>query len=133
MITGFAHVCYTVTDLDRSVEFFQGILGFPCVFDFRDDEGKRRGVYLKTGPRSFIELFVGEGCGGVAGQSYRHICLEVDDMEATVSDLRAKGVEVGPIATGTDKSLQAWLQDPDGNRIELHQYTPDSWQTPHLG
>ena len=34
---------------------------------------------------------------------------------------------------GADHSWQAWLADPDGNRIELHQYTPESKQTPWLG
>ncbi len=33
---------------------------------------------------------------------------------------------------GSDHSWQAWLSDPDGNRVELHQYTPESWQTPAL-
>ena len=34
---------------------------------------------------------------------------------------------------GGDNSWQAWTCDPDGNRIELHQYTPESKQTPSLG
>ncbi len=28
---------------------------------------------------------------------------------------------------------QAWITDPDGNCFELHQYTPESKQTPALG
>jgi len=39
---------------------------------------------------------------------------------------------VGQITLGSDNSYQCWLDDPDGNRIELHQYTPESRQTPHL-
>jgi hypothetical protein len=27
-----------------------------------------------------------------------------------------------------DRSHQAWIVDPDGNRIELHGYTPESKQ-----
>ncbi|MCL5270108.1 MAG: VOC family protein [bacterium] len=61
-----------------------------------------------------------------------HICLEVDDIQATAAALRERGVDVSEIKLGGDQSWQAWLADPDGNRIELHQYTPDSWQTPHL-
>jgi hypothetical protein len=41
-------------------------------------------------------------------------------------------VEVGDITLGSDGSYQAWLKDPDGNRIELHGYTADSLQKPFL-
>jgi len=67
-----------------------------------------------------------------SGQSYQHLCLEVDDINATVEDLRAKGIEVTDPALGSDRSWQSWLADPDGNRIELHQYTPESRQRPWL-
>jgi predicted enzyme related to lactoylglutathione lyase len=56
----------------------------------------------------------------------------VDDIEQTVRALRARGVEVSEVKMGGDQSWQAWLADPDGNRIELHQYTPESWQAPFL-
>lgn len=29
---------------------------------------------------------------------------------------------------GADHAYQAWLTDPDGVRIELHEYTPDCCQ-----
>ncbi len=31
---------------------------------------------------------------------------------------------------GMDRSRRAWMAEPDGNRIEWHPYTPESWQTP---
>lgn len=30
--------------------------------------------------------------------------------------------------TGNDRSLQSWIKDPDGNLIELQEYTPESGQ-----
>jgi catechol 2,3-dioxygenase-like lactoylglutathione lyase family enzyme len=65
-------------------------------------------------------------------QSYRHLCLEVDDIATTAADLRAKGIKVTDPQPGTDRSLQAWLADPFGNRIELHCYTPECKQMPWL-
>ena len=50
-----------------------------------------------------------------------------------MAELRARGVEVSDPKLGSDQSWQAWLADPDGNRIELHGYTPDSHQAPSLG
>jgi len=60
------------------------------------------------------------------------MCLEADDIDATVAAIRAKGVGVGETKLGTHNSYQAWLADPDGNRIELHGYTPDSKEAPWL-
>ncbi len=132
MITGLAHICFTVSDLDRAIAFYRDGLGLKEAFDFINENGKRFGVYLHVGGRNFIELFVGELGERVDKQSYRHMCLEVDDIETTVEALRARGVEVSPIKLGSDHSYQAWITDPDGNRIELHHYTPESKQTPHL-
>ena len=40
----------------------------------------------------------------------------------------ARGVSVGELREGLDGPLQAWLSDPDGNRIELMEYTHRSAQ-----
>ena len=77
-------------------------------------------------------MFQGEVVAAVGKISYQHFCLEVDDLTGTVAAMRAHGVEVSDPKTGRDRSLQAWLADPDGNRIELHQYTPQSKQLPSL-
>jgi catechol 2,3-dioxygenase-like lactoylglutathione lyase family enzyme len=81
-----------------------------------------------VGGRTFIELFQGDPQPTPGGVSYKHICLEVDDIQQTVAEMRERGVEVGDITLGSDQSYQAWITDPDGNRIELHQFTDESLQ-----
>ena len=130
MIKALAHACFVVSDLDASEAFYRDKLGLKPAFDFVNDHGKRFGVYLHVGGRSFIELFEGKTAEPAEGQSFQHLCLEVDDIEATVAELRGRGVEVTDPQMGGDGSFQAWLADPDGNRIELHHYTPNSKQTP---
>ncbi|MHB0875640.1 MAG: VOC family protein [Anaerolineae bacterium] len=132
MIKALAHVCFTVSDLQRSLGFYQGSLGLEPAFYFTNQQGEKTGVYLRVGGRSFIELFTGQVEPLPARASYRHFCLEVDDIRAVVADLRAKGVDVSDVKMGADQSWQAWLTDPDGNRIELHQYTAASWQAPFV-
>ena len=132
MITALAHACFTVSDLERSIHFYRDGLGLGQAFDFTRPTGHRFGVYLHAGGRNFVELFEGQVSAPAEGQSYRHICLEVDDIEATVHTLRDRGIEVSEPKLGGDQSYQAWITDPDGNRIELHQYTPESWQAPFL-
>jgi predicted enzyme related to lactoylglutathione lyase len=82
----------------------------------------------QVGERNFIELFQCKVDRSVEGYSYRHFCLEVDDINVTAPELRERGVEVTEVKMGSDNSWQAWLTDPDGNRIELHQYTRESKQ-----
>jgi glyoxylase I family protein len=132
MITGLAHACFTVSDLERSLAFYRDALGLKPAFDFINKEGRRFGVYLHLGGRSFVELFEGQLGERAEGQSYRHICLEVDDIQSTVQMLRERGLEVSDPKLGGDQSWQAWITDPDGNRIELHHYTAESKQAPYL-
>ena len=132
MIKALAHTCYTVRDLDASIDFYSKKLGLPVAFDFVNDQGSRYGVYLHAGGRSFIELFIGEPGKPSPNQSYGHCCFEVDDINATVAELRECGVEAEDPRFECDKSWQSWISDPDGNRIELHQYTPQSLQAEAL-
>ena len=132
MISNLAHLCFVVRDLDASMAFYCGKLGLKHAFNAVNDAGQRTGIYLHVGARNFIELFQGEVPAEATKVSYQHFCLEVGDMAGTVAELRCRGVEITEPKVGRDRSLQAWLQDPDGNRIELHQYTPQSKQAPSL-
>ena len=124
MITGLYHVAYTVADLDASLAFYRDGLGCPEYFRLNRDDGSLMLIYLKVGDAGCIELFPGGDGPAVetpAGKSgYRHLCLEVDDMDATLADLATRGItpDSGP-RTGKDGNVQAWIRDPDGNRIEL--------------
>ena len=52
----------------------------------------------------------------------------MENIEAFVTQLAARGVEVTGRKVGNDRSHQAWINDPDGNLIELQEYTPQSRQ-----
>ena len=132
MIKGLAHVCFIVSDLDRSTSFYRDKLGLSPAFDFINNECERFGVYLQAGGRCFLELFLGKLSKKAKRQAYHHLCLEVDDLAATVEELREAGVEATEPSMGSDNTWQAWISDPDGNEIELHQYTPQSKQNPWL-
>ncbi len=132
MITGLAHACFHVKDLEVSLAFYRDKLGLVPAFDFINEQGQRTGVYLHLGGRTFIELFIGKPEAPAPNQSYKHICLEVDNLQATMQTLQQRGVEVTGFKRGKDQSWQAWITDPDGNRIELHHYTAESWQAPWL-
>ncbi|NIA12839.1 MAG: VOC family protein [Nitrospiraceae bacterium] len=127
MITGMAHVCIGTADLRATEDFYCNVLGFERHFAFIRN-GEECGFYLALPDGSFIEVFEQESTPEAANPPIKHICLEVADMDGFIDRARAQGVEVSDKSLGGDRSWQAWLTDPSGVRIELHQYTPESSQ-----
>lgn len=135
MITQLGHVAYSVSDLEASLDFYCAKLGLQEAFRLYHDDGSTWIVYLLVGQGGFIELFPGgtPGAGRVEG-SYRHLCLAVDDMAATLEDLRGRGLALeGEANRGKDGNVQFWLTDPDGNRIELMEIAAESLQAKAVG
>ena len=133
MITGIGHIAVTCQDIDKSLDFYTRILGLPEAFRMNNDDGSLWMVYLKTGSDDFIELFTNGPPPADIPQNasgFKHLCLWVDDIEATVNDLKEKGLDVDPngIKTGRSKCKQYFIADPDGLRIELMQLMPESKQ-----
>src|SRR5947209_13280613 len=126
MITGIGHIAFRVTDLDRSLDFYCAKLGLREAFRL-DGEGRPSPwiVYLQVAPGTFLELFPGATeAGPVPGDEagYNHFCLAVDDMEATLRDLAARGLPLtGSPEMGLDQNWQYWLSDPAAHRRALMQ------------
>ncbi|GLV53509.1 lactoylglutathione lyase [Dictyobacter sp. S3.2.2.5] len=131
MLTGIGHLAFYISDLQKSLDFYCQKLGLKEAFRL-DREGTPSPwiVYLQVSPGNFIELFPGgAGENRPRGQNvgYNHLCLLVDDMAATLQELKGRGVEItGEAKQGIDHNLQYWLNDPDGNAIELMQIVSDS-------
>jgi catechol 2,3-dioxygenase-like lactoylglutathione lyase family enzyme len=90
-------------------------------------------VYLEAAPGQYLELFPAIHPDDLrappSADSHAHMCLLVDDAEEAAASLRRQGLEPeGSITRGPDNSLQLWLTDPDGHRIEFMQYTATSVQ-----
>ena len=131
MITGIAHTAYLVHDIDKSLDFYCNKLGMKEAFRLERD-GKLWLIYIQVQSTTFIELFPG-GPHKELERPFRpgapHICLEVDDMKATLAELASRGLEItGEARQGADGNYQYWIEDPDGIKIELMQLMPDSLQ-----
>ena len=137
MIRRLAHLCLITNDLDRLVAFYRDGLGLKVAFTFVNADGATYGTYLACGDTTFIEIFdqmlAAKQWGGDmnplhAGNRYGHLCLEVTGIADLKKTLLARDLDVGEIRTGYDHSFQMWTADPDGNRIELMEYTHRSQQ-----
>jgi lactoylglutathione lyase len=129
-VVDLGHPAFACHDLDASLEFYAK-LGIEESFRLLHDDGSIMLVYLHVGGDRFIEVFPGgpspeERAGK---QSFMHICLAVEGLEALVEELREQGItiDVEP-KMGLDFNVQAWISDPDGNKIELMEYSERSPQ-----
>ncbi|MDD4772675.1 MAG: VOC family protein [Eubacteriales bacterium] len=129
MIRGIAHVAFTVIDMEKSLEFYCGKLGFKKAFELNRPDGEPWIVYIMVSPGQFVELFYGGTEKTESSAGYSHLCFEVDDVQETAEELKSKGVvlDSGP-NQGSDTNWQCWIRDPDGNRIEMMQINPLSPQ-----
>jgi predicted enzyme related to lactoylglutathione lyase len=110
-------VCYNVADMQKAVEFYRDTLGLSLSSTYEQlwAEFEIGGVTLAlcgppwgTPPQP--------GCQGGAA-----VALAVDDVPASVAELRAKGVAILQDTMDSPVCLMATIADPDGNRLWLHQ------------
>lgn len=128
MFKRIAHVCLNVKSLQRALDFYSR-LGLEPVFRFTRNGGPF-GVYLKLAESSFIEIFEDSTLSPQPPSNTRlvHFCLETDDLQRLTAELRRRGIAFTEKKLGCDHTWQIWLEDPDGNAFEVHEYTPKSMQ-----
>lgn len=125
------HTMLRVGNLDRSLMFYTDILGMQLLRKNDYPEGR------------FTLAFVGyqdESEGAVLelthnwdtyayeiGTGYGHVAIEVEDAYDACARIKAKGGHVvrdaGPMKHGT--TIIAFVEDPDGYKIELIQHSGD--------
>lgn len=127
MIKAIAHICISTTDLDETERFYCSCLGLSKKFSFIRD-GQAFGYYLQINDHNFIEVFQADANSSEESPQVKHFCLEVDDIDKTIEAINNCGVSTTDKKKGRDNSWQTWLTDPNGIKIELHQYTDQSSQ-----
>ena len=127
IIKRLAHINIGATDLPAAEHFYCEVLGMERVFDFLKN-GELYGFYVQSGDGTYIEIFIQEQAANFDRPIMRHLCLEVEDIDAAITHIRSKGWEITDKKMGGDQSWQAWITDPSGVRIELMQYTEASSQ-----
>jgi glyoxylase I family protein len=106
-------VSINVDDVEAALRFYTDVLGL----EPRDDRPNFGfgGAWLDAGGEQ-VHLIEGQPPAGLG----QHFALLVADLDATVAELRQRGVEVSdPKPVGS--SHQAFVTDPCGNLVELHQ------------
>ena len=115
------HTCYRITDIDRSVAFYQA-LGFEerARMPIREEAVN---VFMGLpGDGDRLELTYNFGVDSYElGTGYNHIAITARDLDATLDQLKEQGIEPEkpPYTVREGGSRICFVRDPDGYRIEL--------------
>ena len=121
------HTMLRVGDLDRALAFYTQVLGMHELRRQDYPDGRFTLAFVGYGPESegaVIELtYNWDTAGYELGNGYGHVAIEVEDAYAACDEIRRRGGVVtrdaGPMKHGT--TVIAFVQDPDGYKIELIQ------------
>ena len=121
----YLHTMYRITDPERSRAFYEA-LGFRFSRDMdivRNGEREATNYFYGIGDQSAVlELtYNHDGRTYELGTGYGHIALAVDDLAATLEQLKGQGIEPErePYRVSEGGSLLCFVRDPDAYRIEL--------------
>ncbi len=123
-----AHAMLRISDLERSIDFYTRLLGM-TVLEQRDHKKNQ-----------FTQVYVGYGDGFsqmvielvfnwtqeepyTKGDAFGHIAIQVTNINRLCNRLAAEGVTIprAPRGQRHGATIVAFIEDPDGHRIELFQ------------
>lgn len=116
------HIAISVTDLDRSADFYKRVFGFP---ELKAPVKNRRWLDLGGG---FAMHIIPDRTAPVGIDRGNHVAFTVADFDGFVAMLVRQGIaftdfEDKPSTIQrlrTDGVRQVYIRDPDGHRIEVN-------------
>lgn len=144
---GIGHINLVCSKPIETLRFYTEILGFSKKFELSGEYAGGRWFidYVEIKKGQLLELLHGDFTSDNRDtkRSFQHFCFEMDDFCKTIRELQKRGVTVyrGPARSadtcqepleeyhpGLCGSMCAFIIDPEGNDIEIMQYTPQSRQ-----
>lgn len=119
------HVGIAVDDMEESLAFYTETMGFEEAFSLTNAEGEVGLAYLRVSENTFVEL-------GRANENtpagLSHFGVQVADVEAVRAMYEGRGASPTDTRSGRTNAILSNIFDPQGVRIELSEYPPESLQ-----
>jgi lactoylglutathione lyase len=121
------HTCYRITDIDRSVAFYNA-LGFEEIgrLPIRDEAIN---VFMNQpgdgdSPRLELTFNIGHTDPYEIGTGYGHIAITSDDLDGMLAKLSEQGIEPErePYSVRDGGNRLCFVRDPDGYRVEIIEH-----------
>lgn len=118
------HIAIIASDIERSLSFYVDVLGFSIIRKVYREERDSWKVDLALNGDYLIELFTFPNApkrpSYPEALGLRHLAFTVDDIEASIAELKSKGVETENIRIDPFTDCRCvFFADPDGLPIEL--------------
>ena len=109
-------ICYSVKDFKKALEFYRDTLGLPVSEMFGEGfaEFDLGNVTLAIGSAEMMGEKIDKPQGNAT------VGISVDDVKATMKELKAKGVKISEEMHDFPGCMMAKITDPDGNTIMIH-------------
>lgn len=122
------HVVFYVKDLERSLAFYRDLLGFQEIG--RAFQGQAAALTSGRTHHELLLIQVGDAPGPPTGRhrGLYHIGIKVGDslqeLREAKADLDRAGIAIAGLSDHT-VSQSLYLEDPDGNEVELYVDAPE--------
>jgi len=109
-VRGINHVTLSVSDVKRSVDFYQGLFGMPVI----SRQGTTANLQIGAGPQ-----FLGVSSAGASTPGINHICLGVDDFDVDqiTAVLGQRGITRTDEAGNAGGGVSEDLSQPDSAEV----------------
>ena len=122
LFSGLAHVGIMTADAQKCVDFYCQNLGFRPYHTGKI--GPMTLTFVENG--GLVVEFIAAG-EAKPGGAVDHIAIEVQGIEALAEELRAKGIQVGPVGSAPglfpNGFKNVFFTGPAGEKIELFEFT----------
>ncbi|HYE93006.1 MAG TPA: VOC family protein [Terriglobales bacterium] len=138
---GFSHIGLSTLDLDKTRDFYEGVLGFRavrCDVITVQEGGRIRHVFFDTGRDQLLAFMEARGVPGIPSDydagiarglgvpsAFYHLAFEAGSeaaLDEKRNELIAKGVEVTEVVDH-DWAKSIYFKDPNGLQLEFCCYT----------
>lgn len=120
-VTKFLHTRMRISDMDQTIQFYTSVLGLEVIERKTSPRGSHLAFLKVPNSEELIELTSFPPSGPVKVQEdLVHLAFQVENLDATIASLTAKGVTItdGPTQTSSGSRF-LFIDAPDGYEIEL--------------
>ncbi len=129
LLPAIHHVALICSDYERSKAFYTQVLGFRILHEVYREARDSWKLDLEVSPGVQLELFSFPAPPPrptrPEARGLRHLAFSVADVDATVLELRRRGVETEPVRIDEYTGRRfTFFADPDGLPLEIYEAPP---------
>lgn len=130
-ITRLAGMHYVVKDMERTRQFYAGVMGLEPAFEVPCEPDASTCVYFKLNDDQYMVF----SAGAVPAEGFRlrGVSMLTPDAAKLRAMLERRGMKPSPVGKGADGGVHVTLADPFGMQIDFVQYAPGSLQARNKG